>query len=74
MRRIKSYKNISREELLIALLKSEPSHAELRRNKDSNTEIEESKKKFNELRNNLSKEEIEKLEENFVLEKALVSI
>ena len=29
MRRIKNYKTMSREELLIALLKSEQSHAEL---------------------------------------------
>ena len=60
MRRIKNYKNMSRENLLIALLKSKQSHAELYRSKDSNTEIEETKKIFNELRNNLSKEEIKK--------------
>ena len=33
MRRIKNYNNMSTEELLIALLKSEKSHAELYRNK-----------------------------------------
>ena len=60
MRCIKNYKNMSRENLLIALLKSKQSHAELYRSKDSNTEIEETKKIFNELRNNLSKEEIKK--------------
>ena len=60
MRRIKNYKNMLRENLLIALLKSKQSHAELRKSKDSNTEIEETKKIFNELRNNLSKEEIKK--------------
>ena len=60
MRRIKNYKNMLRENLLIALLKSKQSHAELYRSKDSNTEIEETKKFFNELRNNLSKEEIKK--------------
>ena len=60
MRRIKNYKNMSRENLLIVLLKSKQSHAELRKSKDSNTEIEETKKIFNELRNNLSKEEIKK--------------
>ena len=60
MRRIKNYKNMSTENLLIALLKSKQSHAELYRSKDSNTEIEETKKIFNELRNNLSKEEIKK--------------
>ena len=33
----------SKEELLIAPLKSKNSHAKLRRSKDSNTEIEENK-------------------------------
>ena len=33
MRRIKNYKNMSKEELLIALLKSEQSIAELRKSK-----------------------------------------
>ena len=46
MRRIKNYKNMLRENLLIALLKSKQSHAELCRSKDSNTEIEETKKIF----------------------------
>ena len=40
MRRIKNYKNMLRENLLIGLLKSKQSHAELRRSKDSNTEIQ----------------------------------
>ena len=44
MRRIKNYKNMSREELLIALLKSKQSIAELCRSKDNNAEIEETKK------------------------------
>ena len=65
MRRIKIYKNMSRENLLIALLKSKQSHAELRRSKDSNTEIEETKKIFNELRKNLSKEKINKIKRKF---------
>ena len=73
-RRIKNYKNMSREELLIVLWKSKQSHAELRRSKDHNAEIEETKKLFNELRNKFSKEKIKKLEENFVLEKGLMSI
>ena len=49
---------MSKEDLLIALLKSNQSYAELHRSKDNNTEIEETKKNFNELRNNLSKEKI----------------
>ena len=65
MRRIKNYKNMSRENLLIALLQSKQSHAELRKSKDSNTEIEETKKIFNELRNNLSKLEIKKIRRKF---------
>ena len=55
MRRIKNYKSMSREELLIALLKSKQSHAELSRSKDNNAEIEETKNIFNELRNRFSK-------------------
>ena len=65
MRHIKKCKNMLRENLLIALLKSKQSHAELCRSKDSNTEIEETKKIFNELRNNLSKEEIKKIRRKF---------
>ena len=55
VRRIKNCKNMSREELLIALLKSKQTHAELLRSKDNNAEIEETKKMFNELRNRFSK-------------------
>ena len=40
---IKNYKNMSREELLISLLKSKQSIAGLRRSKDNNAEIEEAK-------------------------------
>ena len=40
MRRIKNYKNMSKEELLIALLKSNQSHAELYKSKSNNVEIE----------------------------------
>ena len=46
MRHIKNYKNMSRKELLIALFKSKQSHAELRKSKDDNAEIEETKKNF----------------------------
>ena len=64
-RRIKNYKSMSREDLLIALLKSKQSIAGLRKSKDNNAEIEEIKKIFNELRNNFSKKEIKKIKENF---------
>ena len=55
IRHIKNYKNMSREELLISLLKSKQSIAELRRSKDNNGEIQETKKFFNELRNRFQK-------------------
>ena len=41
MRRIKNYKNMSREELLIALLKSKQSTAELCQSKSNSIKIEE---------------------------------
>ena len=44
MRHIKNHKNMSREELLIFLLKSRQSIAEFCRSKDNNAEIEETKK------------------------------
>ena len=59
-RNIKNYKDMSKEDLLIALLKSNPSHTELLKIDDSNTEIGETKKLFNNLRNNFSREEIKK--------------
>ena len=46
MRCIKNYKNRSKERLLIALLKSKQSHAELYKSKSNNTEIEETRKFF----------------------------
>ena len=55
MRRIKNYKNMSMEKLLIALLKSEQSHAKLYKNKSNNKEIEETRKIFNKIRNELLK-------------------
>ena len=63
---IKTNRNTSKKDLLIALLKSNQSPTELRRGMDnSNTEIEETKKIFNELRNNFSKKEIEKIKIKF---------
>ena len=64
-RNIKNYKDMSREDLLIALLKSNQSHTELLKIDDSNTEIGETKKLFNNLRNNFSREEIKKHREKF---------
>ena len=62
-----------REDLLIALLKSKQSHIKLRRSKDNNAEIEETKNFFNELRKNFSKEEIKKIRK-FPLKKVLMNI
>ena len=42
-RRVKNYKDMSKEDLLIALLKSNQTHTELRKSKDNNTEIGETK-------------------------------
>ena len=54
MRHIKTYKKMSKEELLIALLNSKQRHAKLYKSKSNNAEIEETKKLFNEIRNKLS--------------------
>ena len=64
-RHIKSHKDMSREDLLIALLKSNHSHTELLKINDSNTETGETKKLFNNLRNNFSREEINMLRKKF---------
>ena len=60
-RHFKTNKNTSKEDLLIALFKSNQSHTELRKSEDNNMEIRETKKLFNKLRNNFSKEEIKKI-------------
>ena len=56
---------MSKEELLISLLKSEQSIAELRKSKSNSIGIEEIKNKFNVLRNNFSKEEIKEIRKHF---------
>ena len=60
-RHIKTNWNTSKEDLLITLLLSNQSHAELLRSEDNSEEIEETKKIFNKLRNIFSKEEIKRL-------------
>ena len=64
-RHIENYEYMLKEDLLIALLKSNQSHTELRKSEDNNTEIGKTKKVFNELRNNFSKEEIKKISRKF---------
>ena len=64
MRRIKNYKNISRVELLIALLRSLQSSTELCKSKSNNLEIEETTKIFkilNEIRSKNKKSRIKKI-------------
>ena len=65
-RGIKKYMNMSKEGLLISILKSGQSIAELRKSKSNSIETEEIKNKFNVLRNNFSEEEIEKIREKFL--------
>ena len=67
IRHIKNYEDMSKEDLLIALLKSNKSHTELWKSEYNNVEIRETKKLFNELRNNFSKEEIRKIRRKFYL-------
>ena len=67
IRHIKNYKDMSKEDLLMALLKSNKSHTEFRKSAYNNEEIGETKKLFNELRNNFSKEEIKKIRRKFYL-------
>ena len=64
MGHIKDSNNMSKEELLIALLKSGQSYAELYKSKSNNLKIEEAIKFFNEIRNKLSKSEMKEIRRN----------
>ena len=64
-RNIKNYEDMSKEDLLIALTRSNERHTELLKVGDSNTEIGETKKLFNKLRSNFSLKEIKKHREEF---------
>ena len=64
-RRIKNCKNMSKEGLLIALLKSERTLAELHESNSDNAVIGKTRKNFNKLRDKFSRSKIKKkLEEN----------
>ena len=63
MRHIKNYKNLSKEGLLITLLKSGRSFAELYKNNFNDVKIEEIKKSVNGLRDRLSRSKITKIRE-----------
>ena len=71
-RHIKNYKDMSKEDLLIALLKSNISHRELRKSGDNNTEIGETKKIFNKLRHNFLKEDIKKIRRKFDIAESII--
>ena len=64
-RNIKNYEDMSKEDLLIALTRSNERHTELLKVGDSNTEIGETKKLFNKLRSNFSLKEIKEHREEF---------
>ena len=64
-RNIKNYEDMSKEDLLIALTRSNERHTELLNFGDSNTEIGETKKLFNKLRSNFSLKEIKEHREEF---------
>ena len=64
-RGIKKYMNMSKEGLIIYLLKSGQSIEELRKSNYNNAEIKGIKEKFNGLRNKFSKKEIKEIRKNF---------
>ena len=72
-RRIKNYKNMAKENLLIAPLKSEQSITELRKSKDNNAKIDKTRKICNEQRNDFKEKtknkKIKKLGQHFIIEK-----
>ena len=56
---------MSKERLLIALIKSGYSFAKLYKSNSDNAEIEKTRKSFNELRDKFSRSKIKKLGKNF---------
>ena len=65
---------MSRDELLIALLKLKQSHAEFYKSRSNNAELEETKKIFNERRNKIKKSRIKKIRKDlYEKEKGLES-
>ena len=70
-RHIKNFKDMSKEDLIV-LLKSNKSHTELLKSEDNNEEIQETKKIFNELRNNFSKKEINRIRRKFYFRESII--
>ena len=64
MRPLKKYNNMSKEELLVAFLKSNQSFAELQKSKSNNAKIKETTKIFNELKNSFSKKRNKRNQKN----------
>ena len=71
IRDIKDYQDMSKEDLLITLFKSSKSHRELQKSKYNNTETEDTKKIFNELRNNFSRKKNKNIRRNFYLKERI---
>ena len=67
MRRLKNYTKMSKEGLIIALLKSERSLAELSSNNYNNDRIKGVKKSLNEVTDRLFEPEIKKLGKIFIV-------
>ena len=65
IRHIKNYKDMLKEDLLLALLKSNKSHTELLKSESNNAEIEETIKIFNDYRHQFTKEKIKEARKNF---------
>ena len=65
IRHIKNYKDMLKEDLLLALLKSNKSHTELLKSESNNAEIEETKKIFNDYRHQFTKEKMKEARKNF---------
>ena len=74
-RGIKKYKNISKEGLLISILKWGQSIAQLRKSNNNNAEIKEIKEKFNILSNKFSEEKIKEIwKKTFIIKKRFASV
>ena len=71
-RNIKNYNDMLKEDLLIALLKSNKSHTKLLKDIDSNIEIEETKKLFNKFRSNFSLKETKEHRRKFDKKKKIL--
>ena len=65
-RHIKKYEDMSKEDLIIALLKSNQRHTEIRKSEDDNMEIEETKKSLTSLEIIFQEKNYKMLGKNFI--------